>query len=84
MIVGIQPDGKIIVESGYSLVRYDEDFNSQGSFSIYPNIDQLESRRYTFQADNKMVVAGIENEKLTLVRFAGKLDGVIDIAMAMR
>jgi hypothetical protein len=68
MIVGIQSDGKIVVESGYGFVRRDEDFSSHGSFSIYPNIDQLESRRYTFQADNKMVVAGIENEKLTLVR----------------
>ena len=68
MIVGIQPDGKIVVEGAYGVGRYDEDINAQGSFSLYPNIEQLYARRYTFQADNKMIVVGTENDKLTLVR----------------
>lgn len=67
-LIGIQPDGKIVVETVYFMARYDEDFNWQDNFQLYPNIDYLQSRRYTFQADNKMIVAGIADDKLTLAR----------------
>lgn len=67
-ILGVQPDGKIVTQSYYSIVRYDQEFNALENFSQYPNITQLNTHQYAFSADNKLIVVGLKDEKLTLIR----------------
>lgn len=67
-LLGVQPDGLIVTEAGYFINRFDQNLDGQGGFSVYPNLNEFEYRRHAFQPDNKMVVAGIMDNKLTLVR----------------
>ena len=67
-LAGIQPDEKIVVDGAYGIGRFDESLNGAGSFSHYPNISAINYRQYAFQADNKMIVVGLLDDKLTIRR----------------
>lgn len=67
-LIGMQPNGKFVIEYPYTISRTDENFSSGGSFSIQQDLYAVQWRQYAFQPDNKMIVVGMKNDRMTIMR----------------